>query len=41
MATMTSGMKARAMPLCWARNRRKASLDRASVKTAPIPTTHQ
>jgi hypothetical protein len=28
-------------PPCWARRTRKASLKRASVKAAPIPTTHQ
>ncbi|CKT16696.1 Uncharacterised protein [Mycobacterium tuberculosis] len=29
------------MPPCWARSTRKASLNRASVNTAPMITTHQ
>jgi hypothetical protein len=38
---MTSGTSAMGMPLCWARNTRNASLKRASVNTAPMPTTCQ
>ena len=41
IATITRGTSATATPVCCARSTRKASENRASVNTAPIPTTHQ
>lgn len=41
MATITSGISASGVPPCCAFNTRNASLKRASVKIAPMLTTHQ
>lgn len=41
MATITSGINASGVPPCCAFSTRNASLKRANVKTAPMPTTHQ